>query len=76
MDFKQILTFDSKGKVDGTYICSKELCNWQRKAVSFQRVGLITVVLDHKEMTASILKVKIARYISVARKVISDWQTK
>ena len=36
------------------YICSKELCDWQIDCVHNKKISHITVVLDHKEMTASI----------------------
>ena len=76
MDFYHIKTFKSGRKLQGEYKCSQKLYDWQRRAINSQNVSPITVVLDHEEMTASIPKVEIARYISVARKVISDWRTK
>ena len=76
VSFDKIKIFKSTGQLDRTYSCSQDLHNWQKKAIKGLLVNPIIVVLNHKEMTADILKSKFARYISVARKVVSGWQAK
>ena len=73
--FREIIVCECEGNCQN-YKCSIKLHNWQKKAIKGLLVDPIIVVLNHKEMTADILKSKFARYTSVARKVVSGLQAK